>query len=87
MNVRLRLKEEGFRVEADTRSERIKFKIREHSLQKIPVSGSQDREVEEERLLSVDLDPKTTSMTLEDFIASLKEEIETRAIYNYNALR
>ena len=81
--VRLRLKEEGFRVEADTRSERIKFKIREHSLQKIPVIGVfGDREVEEGTVTVRRLgSQKTTSMTLEDFVASLKEELETRAIY------
>ena len=43
-----KLKDEGFRVISDTRGERIKFKIREHSLQKIPVIGVfGDKEVEE----------------------------------------
>ena len=45
--IKARLESEGFKVVADNRSERVNFKIREHSLQKIPVIGVfGDREVE-----------------------------------------
>jgi threonyl-tRNA synthetase len=43
------LKNNGFRVEADLRNEKIGFKIREHTIQKVPyllVIG--DREVEQQ---------------------------------------
>jgi threonyl-tRNA synthetase len=41
------LREQGFRVEADLRNEKIGFKIREHTLQKVPfllVAGDRERE-------------------------------------------
>jgi threonyl-tRNA synthetase len=41
------LKNQGFRVEADLRNEKIGFKIREHTLQKVPfllVAGDRERE-------------------------------------------
>jgi len=34
--VEKRLREQGFRVHADLRNEKISYKIREHSLQKVP---------------------------------------------------
>jgi threonyl-tRNA synthetase len=46
-----RLRSQGFRVNADLRNEKIGFKIREHTLQKVPyliVIG--DREVETQTL-------------------------------------
>ncbi len=42
------LKKQGFRVESDCRSEKINYKIREHSLQKVPyilVVGEKERQV------------------------------------------
>ena len=45
--LRERLKEEGFRVEQDLRNEKVNYKVREHSLQKVPMIGVLgDREVE-----------------------------------------
>ena len=35
-SVTLTLQKQGFRVEADLRNEKITYKIREHSLQKVP---------------------------------------------------
>ncbi|MBM75760.1 MAG: threonine--tRNA ligase [Proteobacteria bacterium] len=82
--LRQRLKDEGFRVEADTRTERIKFKIREHSLQKIPVIGVfGDREIEDGTVTVRRFgNPKPKNMSLEDFISSLKAEVAERAIYS-----
>ena len=80
--VRKRLKNEGFRVISDTRGERIKFKIREHSLQKIPVIGVfGDKEVEEETVTVRRFGSnKTNLMTMDDFINSLKSEITSKAL-------
>ncbi|PHV10121.1 threonine--tRNA ligase [Chitinimonas sp. BJB300] len=46
-DVAVRLKEAGFRIETDLRSDKIGFKIREHSLQKVPyqiVVGDKEKE-------------------------------------------
>jgi threonyl-tRNA synthetase len=75
------LTDKGFRVGADLRNEKIGFKIREHTLQKVPyllVVG--DREVEERTLAVRDRKGKDLgSFRLEDFIAKLSEEVATRA--------
>ncbi len=72
----------GFRVEVDTRNEKIGKKIREAQLMKIPymlVVG--DRDVENQTV-----SPRHRSgedlggMPLDDFIALLKEEVETKSI-------
>jgi threonyl-tRNA synthetase len=45
-DVTARLKAAGFRVEADLRNEKITYKIREHSLQKLPyqlIVGEKER--------------------------------------------
>ncbi len=74
------LKNQGFRVEADLRNEKVGFKIREHTLQRVPyllVAG--DREVAA-NLLSV----RTRSgkdlgtMTPETFAERLRIELESR---------
>ncbi|MEX0617519.1 MAG: threonine--tRNA ligase [Pseudohongiellaceae bacterium] len=71
------LKNKGFRVIADLRNEKIGFKIREHTIQKIPyllVVG--DNEVESQTLAvrtrgGDNLGP----MTLDDFSAQLSEDV------------
>ncbi len=74
------LKQQGLRVSADIRGEKITRKIREHSLQKIPyilVVGDKERE---SGAVSVrgrgNLDLGT--MPVADFTARLKHEISTR---------
>jgi threonyl-tRNA synthetase len=75
------LTDKGFRVDVDLRNEKIGFKIREHTLQKVPyllVVG--DREVEERTLAVRDRKGKDLgSFRLEDFIAKLSDEVATRA--------
>ncbi|MDR1163624.1 MAG: threonine--tRNA ligase [Candidatus Accumulibacter sp.] len=74
------LRKAGFRAEADLRNEKISFKIREHSLAKLPyqvVVG--DREMVEGRVAvrargGLDLG----QMSFEDLVARLREEVETR---------
>jgi threonyl-tRNA synthetase len=74
------LKNQGFRVELDLRNEKIGFKIREHTLQRVPyllVAG--DKEVAA-NLISV----RTRSgkdlgtMTAETFIERLRIELDSR---------
>ncbi len=78
--VKSALKSVGARVEMDTRSEKIGFKIREATLQKIPymlVIG--DNEVESGKI-SVRCRARGDlgAMSVEDFCAQVKEEIEKK---------
>jgi threonyl-tRNA synthetase len=74
----LRIK--GFRAEFDLRNEKIGFKIREHTLQKVPyllVLG--DREVENRTLAVRDRKGQDLGvMGLDDFMARLGQEVEAR---------
>ncbi len=71
-----KLKKAGLQAKVDTRNEKINYKVREHSLAKVPVimvCGMREAEegsVNIRRLGSKD----QTSMSLEDAIASLVEE-------------
>jgi threonyl-tRNA synthetase len=75
-NVVKSLQNKGFRVEADLRNEKIGFKIREHTIQRIPyllVAG--DKEVESNTLAVRDRSGKDLGvMTLEDFETLLKQD-------------
>ncbi|MDP7593047.1 MAG: threonine--tRNA ligase [Litorilituus sp.] len=75
-----KLKENGFRAKLDLRNEKIGFKIREHTLKRVPyllVVG--DKEME-----SGEIAVRTRSgedlgkMSVDDFIAKLNEEVKTR---------
>ncbi len=76
-----KLKKQGFRVQIDLRNEKIGFKIREHTLQRIPyllVVG--DREMENgavavRRRGGEDLG----AMPLEEFVTRLQDDLENRA--------
>jgi threonyl-tRNA synthetase len=75
------LRDQGFRAELDLRNEKIGFKIREHTLQRIPyllVVG--DREAENG---AVAVRSRTGQdlgvMSLDDFAAKLREQVESRA--------
>ncbi len=74
------LEEAGIRVELDTRSEKIGYKIREAQMQKIPYMLVVGQKEEEEQAVAVrsrflgDEGQKD----LKDFIASVKKEIETK---------
>ncbi|PTW61636.1 threonyl-tRNA synthetase [Breoghania corrubedonensis] len=74
--VHARLKRAGLKVELDLRNEKINYKVREHSLAKVPVilvCGKREAEegtVNIRRLGSKD----QTSMTLDEAIASLTDE-------------
>lgn len=74
------LKKNGFRVESDLRNEKITYKIREHSLQKLPfllVAGEremQSGQVAVRNRKGEDLG----SMPVADFISLLRNEIQTK---------
>ncbi|MEK6204991.1 MAG: His/Gly/Thr/Pro-type tRNA ligase C-terminal domain-containing protein, partial [Amylibacter sp.] len=72
-----RLKAVGIRAEADLRNEKINYKVREHSLGKVPVILAVGmREVEEGTVSIRRLGEKQTSVQgLTDAIAVLKGEV------------
>ena len=75
------LEKAGFRPEMDLRNEKIGFKIREAQMQKIPymiVLG--DKEVENGEVAVRDRKGDLGTMKLEDFVAKLKEEVDTKAL-------
>ncbi|WP_019623471.1 threonine--tRNA ligase [Thioalkalivibrio thiocyanoxidans] len=74
------LRDKGFRVEADLRNEKIGFKIREHTLKRVPyllVLG--DREMENGQVaVRTRSGEDLGSMSLEDFATRLREEVANR---------
>jgi len=76
-----RLQEEGLRVEADLRSEKLGYKIREGQLQKIPyllIVG--DREEKEGKVaLRIRGKGDVGAVTLEEFLARAKEKIKNKS--------
>ncbi len=76
-----KLDEAGIRVETDLRNEKIGYKIREAQMQKLPymlVIG--DREAEAGAVAVRTRDGKDLgAMPLDEFIAKIQEEIETKA--------
>jgi len=74
------LREAGFRVAADLRNEKITYKIREHSIQKLPyqlVLG--DKEVAAKTVSArTRAGENLAPVPLEAFISRLKDEVETR---------
>ena len=77
-----RLKQEGLRVEADNRNEKIGYKIREALNEKVPYLIIVGDEEEKNGTISIrgrGYENKT-GLNLDDFIARLKDEIETKKI-------
>ncbi|MBS0366734.1 MAG: threonine--tRNA ligase [Proteobacteria bacterium] len=74
------LKNQGFRVESDLRNEKVGFKIREHTLQRVPyllVAG--DKEVAANLLAVRTLSGKDLgAMALETFAERLRIELDSR---------
>jgi threonyl-tRNA synthetase len=74
------LRDKGFRVESDLRNEKIGFKIREHTLQKVPyllVVG--DREVENRAISVRDRKGKDLgTFGLDELVARFGEEVASR---------
>ncbi len=76
-----KLKENGFRAKADLRNEKIGFKIREHTLKRVPyllVVGDKEMEAGEIAIRTRSGED-LGKLSVEDFIAKLSEEVKTRA--------
>ncbi len=71
-----RCKAAGLRVEADLRNEKISYKVREHSLAKVPVILAVGKREAEERNVSIRRlgSQEQTVMALDEAVASLKDE-------------
>ncbi len=78
--IEARLKAEGFRVRADLRNEKITYKIREHSLQKLPwqlIVGDKEQEAKTVAVRTRGGEDLGT-MSLEALIARLRTEVAAR---------
>ena len=78
--VQARLKASGYRVEADLRNEKITYKIREHSLQKLPwqlIVGDKELEANSVAVRTRSGEDLGT-MSLESLIARLDDEVAAR---------
>lgn len=74
------LKNRGFRVESDLRGEKINYKIREHSLQKIPyilVVGDKERQAESVAVRARG-NQNLGVLTLDDFASRLTDDVAQR---------
>ncbi|MCB2152818.1 MAG: threonine--tRNA ligase, partial [Rhodobacteraceae bacterium] len=71
-----RLRDAGIRAEADTRNEKINYKVREHSVGKVPVILAIGMKEVTERSVSVRRlgETRTETETLEDIVAQLTRE-------------
>ena len=80
--VEAKLNAAGVRVESDLRSEKIGYKIREAQLQKIPYMLVVGQKEEEAGLVSVRsrFAGDEGQKSLEDFMAALKEEVDSKVI-------
>ena len=74
------LRESGLRADADLRNEKISYKVREHSVAKVPaLFAIGQREIENRTVAVRRLGSKKQAvMALEDAIAELAREVETR---------
>lgn len=79
-HVAARLRDNGIGAETDLRNEKISYKVREHSVAKLPVlMAIGQREVEEKTVAIRRLgSKKQTVMTLDDAIETLAREIKMR---------
>ncbi len=77
-----KLQAEGFRIEGDYRNEKVSYKIREHSVSKVPVQlVLGDREIENGTVTVRRLgSQKQTTMKVEELIAAMHEEVRTKAL-------
>ena len=79
--VKAALDNAGFRTEMDARNEKIGYKIREAQLEKVPymlVLGDKEQEAGAVAVRNRK-DGKTAVMPLADFMAQLREEVDTKA--------
>ncbi|MGQ4272669.1 threonine--tRNA ligase [Terrihabitans sp. B22-R8] len=70
------LRAAGVRADSDLRNEKITYKVREHSLAKVPVLAVVGKKEAAERTLSIRRfgSPNQTPSSLEDFVAQMRDE-------------
>ena len=75
-DVLAQLRAAGLRADADLRNEKITYKVREHSLAKVPVLIVVGRKEAAERTVSIRRlgSPDQTGMTLDEAVAALRDE-------------
>lgn len=73
------LRASGLRAETDLRNEKISYKVREHSVAKVPVQFAVGQREVESRSVAIRRlgSKKQTVMSLDDAISTLKSEIES----------
>ena len=76
------LKEEGIRVELDDRNEKLGYRLREAQTQKVPYTLILGDKEKEEKTISYRLhgEKETTTLSTEEFVKLIKEEIRTKAL-------
>jgi threonyl-tRNA synthetase len=78
--VRIELEKQGLRVKIDLRNEKIGFKIREHSMQRIPyliIIG--DKELENQTItLRTQKGDDLGSFSMSELVERFKQQIESR---------
>ena len=74
----------GMRAESDLRNEKISYKVREHSVAKVPVQFAIGQRELENRTVAIRRlgSKKQEVMSLDDAISALKSEIHIRGIQN-----
>ena len=80
-NLAVKLENLGFRVETDLRSEKINYKIREHSLQKIPyILAIGKREIEENTVAVRKFGEQGQKvLKIDDFIKQIQDQIVAKS--------
>ena len=70
----------GIRADSDVRNEKISYKVREHSVAKVPALFAVGQREIEERTVAVRRlgSKKQQVMSLDDAISALKTEIDSR---------
>ena len=72
----------GLRAEADLRNEKISYKVREHSLQKVPIILALGRREAKEKTVTVRRlgSKEQETLLFEDFLVQLQEEATPPAL-------
>lgn len=79
-----KLKSAGIRAQADLRNEKVNYKIREHSAQKVPIIAVLgDREIEEETVTIRRLgSQQQTTLKMDAFVKAVRDEVASRRLHS-----
>ncbi len=80
-----RLESEGYRVELDSRSDTLGYRIRDGELQKVPyllVVGEREIEAGTVAVRARGADKKQVIMPVDDFVDRLRERVESKSLQN-----